>query len=254
MKKFIAFSKKDGLELIRTYKFFVLFMVFLAFGFLNPITAKYLPELIASFMPEGMNIQISEPTIYDAWAQFFKNVPQLGLIVMIIMCSSFVASEFSKGTLINILTKGMSRSIIVLSKFFTVCWLWTICYGVSFLVTYGYSAFFWKHATVVNLFPAVGFVWVFGIFILACVLLGCIVSKTAAGGLLMAGVCFIIAMIMMMFPSIAEWSPAMLISNNLGIMNETVLIQNYVSATFASCCIIVLFLYISIYLLKRKQL
>ncbi len=35
-----------------------------------------MPELIGSFMPEGIEITISEPTALDSWAQFFKNIPK----------------------------------------------------------------------------------------------------------------------------------------------------------------------------------
>lgn len=57
MKSFIAFSKKEFIEYLRTYKLFISIMIFLILGFLNPISAKYLPEIVSLVMPEGvMNI------------------------------------------------------------------------------------------------------------------------------------------------------------------------------------------------------
>ena len=46
MKSFIAFSKKEFIEYLRTYKLFISIMIFLILGFLNPISAKYLPEIV----------------------------------------------------------------------------------------------------------------------------------------------------------------------------------------------------------------
>ena len=43
-----------------------------------------------------------------SWEQFYKNLP-IGMVVFVLMFSSIVASELERGTLINILTKGMVR-------------------------------------------------------------------------------------------------------------------------------------------------
>ena len=77
MMAFIAFTKKEWMESVRTYKFFILITVFLLFGFMNPIIAKVMPELLASVLPEGMFITLAPPNAIDSWMQFFKNVSPL---------------------------------------------------------------------------------------------------------------------------------------------------------------------------------
>ena len=66
MKSFIAFSKKEFIEYLRTYKLFISIMIFLILGFLNPISAKYLPEIVSLVMPEGV-MNIPTPTVLDSW-------------------------------------------------------------------------------------------------------------------------------------------------------------------------------------------
>ena len=56
MKGFTAFMKKELLEAVRSYKLVILLIVFAALGFMNPVSARYLPELVAGFLPEGMHI------------------------------------------------------------------------------------------------------------------------------------------------------------------------------------------------------
>ena len=119
MKSFIAFSRKEFIEYLRTYKLFIVIMIFLLLGFLNPITAKYLPEIVSLVMPEGV-MNIPTPTVFDSWAQFFKNVPQMGLIIFLVVFGGVMSNELSKGTLVNILSKGFPRQTIVLSKFISV--------------------------------------------------------------------------------------------------------------------------------------
>lgn len=58
MKGFTAFMKKELLEAVRSYKLVILLIVFAALGFMNPVSARYLPELVAGFLPEGMHMEI----------------------------------------------------------------------------------------------------------------------------------------------------------------------------------------------------
>lgn len=117
MKSFSAFFKKECMELTRTYKLFLMGILFFILGVMNPLTARYTPELIENFMPEGMEILLPEPSAADSWMQFFKNVPMMGLIILVLVFSGMMAQELSKGTLLNILTKGMPRPTVLLSKF-----------------------------------------------------------------------------------------------------------------------------------------
>ncbi|WP_222860725.1 hypothetical protein [Paenibacillus antibioticophila] len=90
--------------------------VFFIVGMLSPLTAKLMPELLSSFLPEGMTLTIAEPTALDAWIQFFKNTSQMGLILIVILFSGILGTELTRGTLINMLTKGLSRHAVILSK------------------------------------------------------------------------------------------------------------------------------------------
>ena len=105
MRAYIAFTKKEIYELAKTYKLLLLVVVFLIFGFMNPVVAKLTPDIMKSLMEDGINISMPEATIFDSWAQFFKNVSQMGLIVLVIMFSGLISNELSKGTLVNMLTK-----------------------------------------------------------------------------------------------------------------------------------------------------
>ena len=63
MKGFTAFMKKELLEAVRSYKLVILLIVFAALGFMNPVSARYLPELVAGFLPEGMHMEIPQPVV-----------------------------------------------------------------------------------------------------------------------------------------------------------------------------------------------
>ena len=131
MRAFIAMTKKEFIESVRTYKLFIVAAVFLLFGMLNPITAKIMPELLSSLMPEGMKVTLADPRAIDSWIQFYKNM-STQLILFIIVFSGIVANELSKGTLTNMLTKGLSRKTVILVKFTAATSIWTVSYLICF--------------------------------------------------------------------------------------------------------------------------
>ena len=140
MRAFIAMTKKEFLECIRTYKLFIIVAVFLLFGMLNPITAKIMPKLLSSFMPEGMTITLGEPHTIDSWIQFYKNM-STQLILFVIVFSGIVSNELTKGTLINMLTKGLPRKTVILSKFTAIISIWTVSYLICFVITLVYTMY-----------------------------------------------------------------------------------------------------------------
>ncbi len=50
MRAYIAFTKKEIYELAKTYKLLLLVVVFLIFGFMNPVVAKLTPDIMKSLM------------------------------------------------------------------------------------------------------------------------------------------------------------------------------------------------------------
>ena len=96
MKGYIAFLKKEWLEQLRTYRLFILIIVFFIFGMMNPLTAKLTPLLLENFAVEGMKITMPDPTAMDSYMQFFKNNTSMGLIALILVFSGILSSELSK--------------------------------------------------------------------------------------------------------------------------------------------------------------
>ena len=170
MRAYLAFTKKELFEFTKTYKLLLLVTVFLIFAFMNPVVAKFTPDLMELLMEEGIKISLPEPTIFDSWSQFFKNTTQMGLIVLVIIFSGLISNELSKGTLINMLTKGLSRKTVVLSKFTSSTLVWTLAYFLSALVTFLYSMLFWKDTQVENLLFSLTLVWVFGVFLISAII------------------------------------------------------------------------------------
>lgn len=219
MRAYIAFTKKEFTEFTRNYKLMVLALIFLLFGVMSPLAAKYTPEIIGTFMPVGMQITIAEPTALDAWAQFFKNVSQLGLIVLVILYSGMMSSEYTRATLIHLVTKGLKRRTVILAKFTSAVVMWTGAYVLCFGVSFGYTWYYWREEAMMKGLPeAVGGLWLFGILMLAVTVLGSTMFRNSYGGLLFTGTVVVAQMLVNLIPKLQKWNPVELISKSNALL------------------------------------
>ncbi len=222
MRAYLAFTKKEFTEFTRTYKLLILGAVFLLFGMMNPLTAKLIPVLLANFMPEGVQITLGEPTALDSWMQFYKNVPQMGLFVVVIIFSSIMANEYSHGTLINMLTKGLYRRTVILSKFTMSVLMWTAAYALCFVISYAYTAYFWDGYGLTSIVFAAFALWIYGIFLLSIILFGGVLFKNGYGSLLFTGFLVVIQFLLNIIPKVSEYNPLYLATKNLTLIQGVV--------------------------------
>lgn len=254
MRALIAFTKKEWMESIRTYKFFILMTIFLLFGFMNPLAAKVMPELLNSFLPEGMTITLTPPAAIDAWMQFFKNVSQMGFIILVVIYSGMMATELSKGTLINMLTKGLPRRTVVCSKMLASSMIWTLAYLVCVAITYLYTGFFWTMAGISNLFLSLVGLWLFGILLLSFVLLGGILFKNFYGSLLFTGAAVVILNLINIFPKAVPFNPATLSTQNVALLTDAIKVSDFTMSLGICAALIAVVLVVSVVVFDRNQI
>ncbi len=253
MSAYIAFVRKELLEYSRTYKLFTLVAVFLLFGFMNPITAKVMPEILDSLLPEGMNITLGAPTAFDSWAQFFKNISQMGTIVFVIVISGIFAGELSRGTLINMLTKGLSRKTVILSKFTAATAVWALSYVLCFGITYGYTAYFWSMEGVRNLFLSAFGLWVFGVLLIALLIFGGVLTGSIYGSLLVAGGTSVLMTLLNIIPAVQRFNPVTLSSGNMALLTAQRPVYDFTPALLVCAVMTSALIFVSIGLFNRKQ-
>ncbi len=167
MRGFGAFYKKEILELVRSYRGFLVGGLAVMFGILSPLLAKLTPWLMRqyseSFKEQGIIVGEVTVTAKDSWLQFDKNYPILLIVVLVLFSGSFVG-EYAKGTLIPLVTKGLGRRAVVVSKLSLQLLVWTVCLVGSFGITWGYTAYFWDNSRVKHLPFVLLCYWLAGVF------------------------------------------------------------------------------------------
>jgi ABC-2 type transport system permease protein len=85
----VSMWKLEWLRLVRTKRWVALFGVYLFFGFLGPITARYLNEILAraAAQQQGFVFDAPPPTPRDGIAQYVGNTAQLGVLVVVVVAA-----------------------------------------------------------------------------------------------------------------------------------------------------------------------
>ena len=213
MRQLTAFIQKEFTEVTRNSKLLICAIIFILLGIMNPAIAKITPWLVEQFSNAtsgaGMLIQTMEISALTSWEQFFKNMP-MGIVFFVLMFSGIVAAELQKGTLINIVTKGMPRWKIMVSKLILLLVLWTGMYFASYIITYVYNDFYWDNDTVNNIFFSVFCLYLFGVWLISLIMLmSALADNSAAVSIGVCGV-FLLSYLLGIIPAIQDYLPTKL--------------------------------------------
>ena len=256
MRSFLAILKKENLECVRSGKLTILCILFLLFGIMNPAIAKMIPWLLKimsdSLAETGMTVTDTTIDALTSWTQFFKNIP-MALIVFVLVYSGTFTKEYESGTLILLLTKGLSRYKVVLAKFVVMLAVWTIGYWICFAITYGYNAYFWDNSIAVWLMSAAIHWWLFGVWVVCLIVLFSTLCSSYTGVLLGTGGSVIGVYLISLFPQIGKYTPAALM-NSASLLIGTETADAYELAFLITVLASVSCLIISVVIIKKKRL
>jgi len=256
MKSLLAFFKKELTEQLRTGRLMILGILFLFIGIMNPAIAKLTPwlfEIMADSL-EGSGITVTTVTVtaMDAWVQFFKNAP-LGLIAFILLQSSIFTKEYHSGSLLLVLTKGLTRWKVVVTKAAVLVFLWSVCYWLSFGITYGYATYFWDNSIVQNLIFSVLCWWLFGLWTVVMTVFWSAAANANTGVLCGTGAAVLLSYGIGFLPKAKEYLPTMLADGN-SLIFGTAEPSAYTAAILVTAILCLAFSIAGILVFNKKQL
>lgn len=214
MRQLMCFTRKEFTEIVRTGRLSVLLLIFVLFGIMNPAIAKLIPWMMSTFADSlaetGMIVTKVEVNALTSWTQFYKNMP-MALMIFVLMFSSILTNEYQKGTLINIVTKGMPRWKVILSKAFTMILMWSVCYWLSYAITLGYNLYFWDNSMVPHMVFGPFCVWLLGVWVISLILFVSSIFSGNSAVLLGTGGIFLSVYLFSLFPSVKKYLPIQLL-------------------------------------------
>lgn len=203
----VSFLKKEIKESVKTSKILILLALFVFFAIVSPLTARYMNELL-SLMSTDIVITFPEPTLKDAWMQFFKNTGSLCLIVYLIMMTGTVAQEKAKGSIMLVLTKRVSRFNFLFSKFVGGVILFTTCYVASILVSGLYTQILFDGFSYEGLGMSLLLFWLMGVFFTAVAVFASVISKTPTTAALLGFAAYAFLSILNAIQGFSKFNPA----------------------------------------------
>jgi ABC-2 type transport system permease protein len=236
-------------------------IVFIIFGMISPLTARFMPEIMKMAFESDPTVtadiaaiftNLPPPTAIDSWGQFYSNIGQMGLMALVIIFSGMLSSELSRGTLTIILTKGISRTSILLSKATSAALIWTVSLALSFGVCYGYTAHLFEQSPP-NILLAVFTMWVFGLFLIALTTLFAALTTRSYICMVLVGAVVVVLNIINIFPLIARYNPASLAEVNMELINQSRMVDEiYPMLAITGICTIALMISAVLVFNKRK--
>lgn len=140
LEVFWAAVIKELCQVWRTKRLVVVAAVFLIFGMLSPLSAKFTPQILGAIEGAEMFADlIPEPTAGDAMAQYIKNITQFGFILAVLLGMGAVVGEKETRVAPMILSKPMPRWAFISSKFLAQFLMYAGGFLLSGLGAYYYT-------------------------------------------------------------------------------------------------------------------
>ncbi|HWD08839.1 MAG TPA: hypothetical protein VHA57_07060 [Actinomycetota bacterium] len=122
----------EWLRLVRTRRWLVLVGVFVLFGFVGPVGARYLPDLVKN-AGHGVRVIVPKPTPADGIAQFISNASGIGVVVAVVVAVASLAFDAKPGLGVFYRTHIRRAPALVLPRYLVVAAASVVAFGLGTL-------------------------------------------------------------------------------------------------------------------------
>ena len=169
------------------------------------------------------------------------------------MYSSTLTREYESGTLVLMLTRGLARSKVMVAKTSLLLILWSAGYFLCFGVTYAYNAFYWDNSVARSLSVAVFNWWLFGVLVVALMMLFSVLSKSYSGVLLGTGGSVLAIYFASLVPRAAKYMPTKLM-NGMELLTGVSCTSDFTAAIVVTAAAAAACIALALPLLNKKQI
>ena len=201
--------RKELLEQWRTMRLGIVVIVYLVFGILSPVLARYMPELITGMLPpDQVPLRLPTPTTTDAIDQFIKNVGGTLTLAGVLLAMGMIAAEKERGTAAFILTKPAGRGAFVTAKLTALAVTLGVALAASGAAAYAYTVWLFEPVSAGGFAAMVLLVWLAQLSIASLTLLAsALVRSVVAAGAIGFAAYAVLALVSGL-PTIGSCTPA----------------------------------------------
>jgi len=243
MKKLL---KYDFYYLQKTSKFIIFPVLLVLLAIMSPLTARYLNEILAFTLEgTGIIIDLGSPTAFESYSQYIGNLYELYLYVIIFVAVGMFINDKTKGLLPLIISKPISRTKYILSKFITLNILILVSLFIGYFVFDYYTFFLFDEIDMLGMFYATLLFFVYIIYVTSIALFSATHTKSYILAIVTTfGVMLFIGALKLWQVGILKYIPGYIINNMiemlLGVAETKVIIFNVLLTLGISSVFIVL--------------
>ncbi|MCL1791657.1 MAG: ABC transporter permease [Peptococcaceae bacterium] len=259
MRYFSVFMHKEMVELWRTSKALIVAIVFLALSIMSVLLAIFTPVIMQSVfeMTPGMSGETQtwpEATAVDSYAQFFSNIGQMGLLMIIIMFGAGLVREKRQGTAALLTARGLPRWVVALGKLTTGVGVWTVAYLLAFGVCLACTVFYFPDDPVDHMVLSVTGMWLYGIMLLCVGFVLSTIFKSSGGPVGIPIALLFLLPILDFWKTTAKFSPNWLFTNSVTLLGGTVAPRDALAPFLVTLAICLLSVCLGVFLFKENEL
>jgi ABC-2 type transport system permease protein len=242
----------EWLRLIRTRRLVALLGVFLFFGFLGPLSARYMKQIIENF---GGNIQIvvPDPVPADGITQYVGNAIQIGLLVSVGIAAAALAFDAKPQMGIFLRTRVRRMRDIITPRYVVTA----VAAIGSFVL--GSVAALYETVILIGSLSIGG--WLLGMllgslylaFAIAVTALVAARAKSVMLTVVMSVVILLLLPIVGVVPDVGQWLPSHLLGGIDGLVRGSAF-GEYIRATIVTVVITVAALWLAVRWAEQREL
>ncbi|WP_045524051.1 ABC transporter permease [Neobacillus niacini] len=257
MSQWMTLFQKEILEMWRNFKWIWVPITFILLGVSEPLTSYYLPQIIKSFggLPEGSIIDIPPPTAGAVLASGLSQYSTLGVLIIVLGTMGVIAGERKSGVAAMILVKPVSYLSYISSKWAGSLLLVWFSLFIGYLSTWYYTGQLFDWIPIGEFFQS--FV-LFGLWL--TVVLTVTIFFSAAlltpgmAGFISLAIALVLSIISGALSHLLEWSPSQLAGYASALLTVGELPDDTLPASLVAILLIVILLWLSVFLFKKKEL
>jgi ABC-2 type transport system permease protein len=242
----------EWLRLVRTKRWIALVGVYVFFGLLGPLSARYIGEIVERF-GGGVEVTFPPPVPADGMIQYVSNVSQVGLLVAVVIAAGSLTFD-AKPEMGVFLRTRVGRIWDILFPRLTVSFL---AVGAAFVL--GSLAAWYETVVLIGSLPVaatlagVGFGLLYLALVVAIVAAAGSRAKNVLGAVLATIVVLLAMPIVGIVESVGRWLPSHLVGA-LSNLPAGAAVSDYLPATLVSVVMIGLALRLAVRWAEAREL
>ncbi len=209
MAGFSVLARREALEIVRTWRIWVLPTIVLLFAIIGPPLARITPELLGSLAGGEPGTLRPPPATYaDSYGQWIKNLSQIVLFALIIIYGGVVSAEIRGGTAAFILSKPVARPAFVAAKAVVHGIFITLIFALGSAITWLETQLIFGQAPARELWIPALLLLIFGLLMMSLMTLFSVMLPSAAGSAGAGIGVYALLAIGAIWKPLADYSPA----------------------------------------------